>query len=581
MSWQRWQPRYGDAAVRATIGRPGRSTDQSPATWQVWELALVAVAIAAQLSLVWGFEFFPSVDGPAHVHLAHGLYEALRGDEFYGSLVEINSKISPNIATQAVLVGLMAIASPFVAEKIWLSLYFVCFAAAGVYALSGIKRTALCLLPLLMLCSMSFSLAFGFYNFSFSVVVFLAWFGYWWRHRHTLGIGVLLGHALFAAVAYFTHIYAFIVTLLGIGTAALAAILLQVLREWSVGTPRAETWRRSLLCHAVPPLLGSIPELIACLNFLFFRFGASTAAGAAKLAPAEPERLIQLLTATSLAPYDRMELVPAVAFVLTILILLFMFLRHGKHVKDSIPLAACFAGFLALHLIMPHQWIVRWMPARFQPMVFIALLLWLAALLPAAARRSHRQMIGIAGLLVVLASTAAKTEIFARIDDYYREYASAAPHIAENSTLIGLRLHTEMDGRPFPDKVSVLIQASSRIASARHSVDLKNFQGQSSDHPIQFRPGIAATAALGGNTAITARPPQVNLMAYERQTGRLIDYVLLYGFRHAVEDKEALARLDAQLRESYKLIYVSEPRGFVHLYLRSSATRPADANERR
>jgi hypothetical protein len=547
----------------------------------MWELALVAVAIAAQLGLVWGFDFFPSVDGPAHVHLAHGFYEALRGDDFYGKLIELNSKINPNIAIQSVLVALMAIASPFVAEKIWLSLYFVCFAAAGAYTLSGINKKSLCLLPLLIFCSMSFSLAFGFYNFSFSVVVFLAWFGYWWRHRDTLRIGVILGHALFAAIAYFTHIYAFVVTLLGIGTAGLAAILLQVLREWSGGAPPVGNWRRWLLSHALPPLLGSIPELIACLNFLFLRFGGGTAAGAAKLAPAEPERLIQLLIATSLTPYDRMELVPAFAFVLTILFLLFMCLRHGRHVSNSIPLAACFAGFLALYFIMPNQWIVRWMPARFQPMVFIALLLWLAALLPAAARRSHRQMIGVAGLLIVLGSSAARTEIFARIDDYYREYASAAPHIAENSTLIGLRLHTEMDGRPFPARVSVLIQACSRIASLRHSVDLKNFQGDSNAHPIQFRPGIAATAALGGNFAITARPPQVDLMAYERQTARPIDYVLLYGFRHAVEDKEALGRLDAQLRENYTLIYVSEPRGFVQLYQRSAAARPADAKEGR
>lgn len=155
------------------------------------------------------------------------------------------------------------------------------------------------------------------------------------------------------------------------------------------------------------------------------------------------------------------------------------------------------------------------------------------------------------------------------------------PHIAENSTLIGLRLHNRLQGRPFPANVDVLIQASSRIASLRHSVDLKNFQGQSSDHPIQFRPGVAATAALGGNAAITALPPRVDLMAYERQTGRPIDYVLLYGFRDAVEDKDALARLDAQLRENYRLIYVSEPRGFVHLYSRSAATRPAKAGQGR
>jgi hypothetical protein len=451
----------------------------------------------------------------------------------------------------------------------------VSFAAAGTYVLSGISRNSLFLLPLLMLCGMSFSLGFGFYNFSFSAVVFLAWFGFWWRNRDTLRTGVILGHALFAAVAFFTHIFAFIVTLLGIGTAGFAAILVQLWRDRRDSTPRAAGWRRQFLAHALPPLLGSIPELIACLHFLLLRFGASIKDGAAKLATmAEPERLLQLATASSLAPYDPLETLPALAFVLALLILLGLSLARGRLTKDHIPVAACFAVFLVVYFLLPYQWIVRWMPERFQPFVFIALLLWLAALSPNGMSRLYRQSIGVLGLLILFASVAVKAEAFARLNDLFHEYASAAPHIAENSTLIGLRLHTRMDGRRFPAKVSVFIQAGSRIATERHSLDLKNFQGESSAHPIQFRAGIAATRALGGDPAITATPPQVDLMAYERQSGRPIDYVLLYGFRRAVDDKEALARLDMQVRANYELIYVSEPRGFVHLYQRSRRYGP-------
>jgi hypothetical protein len=576
MVWRSRRSRYGEAAIQVADGSIGAPSDQSDAAWRTWGLALGAIAVAAQLTLVWGFEFFPSVDGPAHVHLAHALYEALRGDGFYGSLVELNSKISPNMATQGMMVALMAIASPFVAEKIWLTLYFASFVGAGAYTLSGINKNSLCFLPFLTFCSISFPVAFGFYNFSFSTVVFLAWFGFWWRHRDRFTMGIVLGHALFAAIAYVTHIFAFIVTLLGIGLAATTAILLRVHRDWKNAVPDPRQWRYPLLSHALPPLLGSIPELIACLHFLFFRFGAYTTAGAAKLA-AEPERLIKLFVATSLTPYDRTESIPAAIFVPTLLFLLYYLVRRGSDLKGSIPIAACFAGFLVLYLIMPQQWIVRWMPARFQPLVFVMLLLWLAALMPAATERAHWKLIGAVGVIILFVSVAVRFEIFNRLDGYYREYASAAPYIAENSTLIGLRLHNRLDGRPFPANVDVLIQAGSRIASIRHSVDLKNFQGQSSDHPIQFRPGIAATAALGGDSAITAVPPRVNLMAYEQQTGRPIDYILFYGFRDAVENKDALARLDAQLRGNYRLIYVSKPRGFVHLYARNLAIRPANA----
>ena len=573
MLWQTRQSRY--VAIAGVEDGSGAAIRQPEAWWRAWGLTLGAIAVAAQVSLVWSFQFFPTVDGPAHVHLAHAFYEALRGDGFYGSLVELNGKFNPNVATQAALVALMAVAPPFIAEKIWLTLYFVSFACAGAYALSGINRNSLCLLPLLVFCSVSFPLAFGFYNFSFSTVVFLAWFGFWWRHRGTLGKWVTLGHALFAAVAYLTHIFAFVVTLLAIGAAGLAAILLQVRREWT----DARTWRLALLSHALPVLVGSLPELIACLHFLLVRFGSHTAAGAANLASAGPERIIHLLAATSFAPYDRIEIAPAFAFVLTVLFLLRRFVGHGGGQQGAAPLAACFVGFLLLYLVMPQQWVVRWMPSRLQPIVFIALLFWLASTIPAAMNRTQWKAIASAGLIILFASVAVRLEIFNRLDGYYREYASSAPHIAENSTLIGLRLHNRLLDRPFPAKLDVLIQACSRIASARHSADLKNFQGQSSDHPIQFRPGVAATAALGGDAAIVSLPPRVDLMAYERLTGRPIDYILFYGFREAVADKDALARLDRQLSGNYRLIHVSEPRGLVRLYARDSSIRPAESRK--
>lgn len=551
------------------------SSGEAETTEWIWPLALCIAATLAQLVLVWGFDFFPSVDGPAHTHLAHAFYEKLRGDSFYGGLVELNSQISPNMATQSVMVALMTIAPPFIAEKIWLSLYFISFGAASAYALSGISRNSLCLLPLLMFCSISFPLAFGFYNFAFSTVIFLAWFGYWWRHRDEMTVRVTLGHVLFAAAAYTTHIFAFIVTLFGIGVAAIATVLMHVCRESRDGGVHPGKWFRMAIAHALPPLAGSAPELLACFHFLFVRFESHTSAGAASLGLAGPLRINELLTATSFAPYDGAESLAAIALVLLIPSLLLWFVRLGARATSAIPFATCFAAFFLLYLVMPQQWLVRWMPDRFQPLVFMVLLLWLASLTPSSLTRRHWKIVATCGLLVLLCSIAVRFTVFARLDGYYREFEAASAHIEENSTLIALRLHNRLDGKPFPADVDVLIQAGSRLASLRHSIDLKNFQGQSNDHPIQFRPGIAATAPLGGNNAVTGLPPRIDLMAYERQTGRPIDYVLVYGFRHAVYNTKALARLDEQLHDNYRLIFVSEPLGLVRLYARSSPG-PAD-----
>jgi hypothetical protein len=329
----------------------------------------------------------------------------------------------------------------------------------------------------------------------------------------------------------------------------------------------------------LPPLIGSIPEIAACLHFLLLRFGEKTAAGAEKLGTVSPSKLAQFFTASSLATYGPSEFLLSIVFLIASLVLLGALLWRGGKAKESLPIAACFAVFLVLYIVLPNQWIVRWMPPRFQPLVFVTLLLWLAALMPSVLRRIHWQAIAMTGIVILISVTLLRVEIFIKLNDYYRELASASPHIAANRSLIALRLHAEMDGRLFPAFKAVFLQAASRLATERHAVDLKNFQGNSSDHPIQFRPGVAATRPLGGNSALTDLPPSINLMAYERQTGRAIDYVLTYGYPAAVGDTDALARLNAQILASYRLDFVSEPTGFVRLYSRL-VTSAAGGEER-
>ncbi len=531
------------------------------------------VAVAAQLSLVWAFSYFPSVDGPAHVHLAYGFYEALRGDPYYGGIFELNEQFNPNLTTQAMLVVLQAVAPPFIAEKIWLSIYFVSFAFAAAYTLNGINRNAACLLPLLIFCSFNFPLAFGFYNFAFSTVVFLGWFGFWWRHRHSGSWKVIAGHALFAALAYLTHVFAFVVSLLGIGLAASTSALI-ALAPLTRAEGSLALRLRIPLTHTLPPLIGSLPALGACLYFLFGRFAVKTAAGAENLAAPEASRILDLVWANSFATYDAMETGAAISFVALVAIILARALLQCIDWKGGLPIFAVFAGFLVLYLAMPPQWIVRWMPQRFQPLVFVAILIWIATLLPHRMGKRSWEFIALAGLVPVLLSTAIRFNVFSRINDYYGEIAQVQPHIAPQSSLVALRLHHSYLGETYPARLDVFIQAGSRIASLRHSVDLKNFQGQSNDHPIQFRSGVSATAALGGDSSLTAFPPRIQLMEYERRTGRRIDYVVTYGARGEVDNVSALRRLDEQLAGNYKLVYTSQPRGLVRLYARDLTGTP-------
>lgn len=539
----------------------------SPAGWDRWSWLLGCLAVALQLVLVWAVDVFPTVDGPAHAHLAHALYESLRGDPFYGGLVELNPVLNPNLAAQGALLALMAVAPPLLAEKLWVSVYFGFFALAGAYALTGINARALCLLPVLVLCSLSLPLAFGFYNFSLSGVVLLTWFGYWWRHRQQCNLRVVLAHLALATLAYATHIFALVSTIFAIAVAGTAAIAMDL--HASSAHPAGQRLWKSFRTHAVPPLLGSLLALAAAATFLLGSFGAQTASGAASLGSSDvAERFRAFLAGTSLAPYDNVEILAASVLAPVLLAFGLISLRKRGALRRSLPLGVCFAAFLALYLVMPPQWVVRWMPARFQPLVFVMLVLWVAALVPASLPRRHWLLIAAASLALLAFSVHLRLPVFQRLDAYYREMASVGQHIERGSSLVSIRMTNNLAGVPFPARLDVLIQAGSRIASERHAVDLKNFQAQSPDHPIQFKPGIGAIAAFGGDAPLISLAPTLDLMAYERSTGQRIDYILLYGIRRAPMSRKGLDNLDRQLASDYDEVATSAPLGLATLYRR-------------
>ncbi len=517
----------------------------------------LAAALAAHLLLVWAFPFFPTIDGPAHVHLGYGMGRALAGDPFYAEFFRFNERVPPNLLAELALMALSWLVPPLVAEKILLSLYFTAFAAAAWFAVRAVQPAAAGVAVLLLYCSVSFPLAFGFYNFSFSTVLLLAWLGYWWRTRLTARPLVVVGHGAFAAVCYATHIFALGAALLAIGAVGLGVVVRDALGGVPDGPRGGRWWRGFLRTHVLPPLAGSLPVLVLAAGFLLSR-GGQTRQAVADLGALHWERLAALLAGRSFAAYGVLDAVPAAAFVIVLAVALYLYARRGGRFHKAIPFGVGAAVFALVYLLMPSQVLVRWMPMRFQPLVFVMLLLWLAALTPP---RGASGRLAAVGLALVIAAGVVRWDAFARLNDRFGEFVSVADRVAPHSTLVALRLSDEGAGAgPF-------IQAGSHLATLTDSVDLKNFQGMAPSHPIQFAPGRSAYGALGGDAAIVAVPPRVDLMAYERRTGRRIDYVLLWG-EPPSGGEDAVAALVEQVEANYDLVAVSRPRGLQRLYRR-------------
>lgn len=521
-------------------------------------LVAVGVALAAHLSIIWLFPFFPTIDGPAHVHLAHGMHAAMAGDAFYADFFEFNERITPNLLTELTLFALMSVAPPLVAEKVLLTVYFVGFAVVSLFAVRSIQPHAGPLALFVFFCSVSFPLGFGFYNFAFSTVVLLAWLAFWWRTRTHFTLRRVLGHAAFSLLCYGVHLFALGASLLAIAAVGLGVVVRDWFKKPRSGPRTLQWWGEFLRTHALAPLLGSLPALVLAAGFVLPRLPGTEQVGVYLSDMDLVFRLRALLSGASLAVFAPLEVVPVAAYVVGLIAFSYHFARRSENFWQGLPFAVAFFVFILLYFAMPFAFMVRWMPMRFQPLVFVMFALWAAALMP---RQYPTRKVMVIGLGLVLIVSAVRLVAVSRLNDAFDEFVSVQDHIRPHSTLVALRLSRQGAGAgPF-------IQAGSHLATLTHSADLKNFQGQASEHPIQFKPGRSAYAALGGDAAIVAVPPRVDIMGYERNTGRPIDYVLLWG-EEPDGREDATAALFAQIEEYYDLVAVSEPRGLQRLYRR-------------
>ncbi len=88
---------------------------------------------ATYVAFFWGFKYVPTQDGPVHLSTAVVLESLLAGEPLYADYYELDLSPAPYWAYHGVTASLLTVFPPLVAEKIFLSLYVVAFAAAAWY----------------------------------------------------------------------------------------------------------------------------------------------------------------------------------------------------------------------------------------------------------------------------------------------------------------------------------------------------------------------------------------------------------------------------------------------------------------
>ncbi|MCZ6590981.1 MAG: hypothetical protein O7B98_07560 [Alphaproteobacteria bacterium] len=544
------------------------ATGEGATLWRFEPWLFVALAVIT-VAPIWTISVFPTVDGPAHVAITH-IWLAMdrpEGAHFRDHFVE-NLSLFPNWFCYAVLAVLMKFLSPFVAERVLVTLFGLSLAVTARFALGAIDQRAKPAAYLVLPLAFNYILSFGFYNFSFGVVGFLLCFGIFVR---TDGLRSGHGMAMFVpalVLTGLTHLSAVALTGLSLGVYAIGLFLLDMTSSRKVAIGRL--WSRGSRL-----LIASLPGLVPSLLLLTGMTGAGEAASETPS-----------LTVENLKPYYRrivalgyvvvwytsdlassFRVILAVAFAISC-----HFAWRFSRLGWSHPVVLVFCFLLTFFLLTPDQIVVRWVPQRVLVYLYVALVLLAGAALAMARdavlfRRFRMFLVGIGCLLVVLATTL-NTMKLGDLDADFAELLSGAESVAPRSTVLLLRIIGPVDDATALEAEHLAIQAGGYYTALRNTIDVRLAQATTNTVPIKFVRGHSIFEAWISNLELSAGLPMPDFGSFERVMGYPLDYVIVWGRLDQIEDNRKQAFL-RRLTPYYRQVFRSRETGRLRVFQRN------------
>ena len=185
-----------------------------------------------QLVPLFVFDFIPTADGPIHVYNAKLLLNYLvYRDPLVLQFFTLNPVPVPNWLTHFAMAGLMLVTTPHRAETMIMAGYVVLLPLAFRYAVRSVRSNSngieFMIFPLIY----NSHFHWGFFNFCYSLALYLFVVGYWLRHRSHMTVRSAACWSALIVLLYFANPVGFI--------EALLAVL--VLSAWAALTSASDT----------------------------------------------------------------------------------------------------------------------------------------------------------------------------------------------------------------------------------------------------------------------------------------------------------------------------------------------------
>jgi hypothetical protein len=467
----------------------------------VWTLAFLVLLLIYILP-IWVFKYFPSQDGPCHIYNSFILRHYSDPDYVFNEFYEVRKSPVPNWASHAVMMLLMYLVPPLIAEKLLLTGYIVLMAVSVLYFLNSVEagRTPLAFIGFPFIYNYLFLM--GFYNFSLGVALLILTTGYWWRHYYTFGVKNAVILALLLIALYFCHLVPLVLVVFSIAVVAILILPLKFAR-----------WKQALL--------SMVCMLPACgLAFYYINTrGTVQSPGGWTLA-----RLWQyFIRNESLAYYSQSQITIG-KFVTGAFVALFFytFIRDRLFTKEwrfklrvrrrDFLLLLC-AVFFVIYLKAPDGMSGGgFIKTRMAFMPFLIIIPWLSWDMPKIAR-------GIAGAMIMLLAIVYMAHAgyyHKMLSDDVKVYTSGYDVIEKNKVVLPLSFNHS--GRCW--RIGLFLHAVGHYGYTTGCIELDNYEATTSYFPTYYSPDFQRPA----HSVIEGTPAEFDFDKYA--VG--IDYVITW-----------------------------------------------------
>ena len=192
--------------------------------WRSWSWKhLFVVLLVLHLLPLWIFAYFPSQDGASHVYNGLVLKEYAKHENYkMRDAWQLNITIFPNWLSHIMLMVLLYVFPPVIAEKVFLSIAIGMVPIAFFYFLNAVHKGregkfvyAWLGFPF----AYNYLLYMGFYNFQLSISFFFFSFGFWWKHKDDMQAKHLVVLYILLLLTYLSHIASYGLIVLGVSIA--------------------------------------------------------------------------------------------------------------------------------------------------------------------------------------------------------------------------------------------------------------------------------------------------------------------------------------------------------------------------